>query len=120
MRRYKNTHNTFGTIWQAITRNYSIRLVLTEDVGYQWDGDLGPDDDTQDRLDDGTYVAFDSDVIVELDGVEIARASLGGSVYEPHKTHEFMTDVYFKDMLAEACAAARTWTANRPTLRKPT
>jgi hypothetical protein len=79
-----------GTKWQFRTKRFRVVLTLERDHGYQYDGD-DEDGETQAKLDSGEFVAFDSRVVVELDGEEIAADSLGGSVYEDGRESEFWT-----------------------------
>lgn len=79
-----------GTQWKFTTARFTVKLRLERDLGYQYDGD-DEDGETQRKLDAGEYVAFTSIVTVELDGKEIGRDVLGGSVYGSHEFNEFWT-----------------------------
>lgn len=116
--------------WSFTTDRFSVVLRIEPDYGYVYDGD-DEDGETQAKLDSGEYVAFDSDVCVYIDGVEIARETLGGSVYDADNVKEFWTahrdanpmhrncsimrgkhgnvsiGHYFPDMVRQACAEAR-------------
>src|SRR6185369_13852376 len=81
---------TGETVWTFETARFSIRLEVEEIPGYQYDGDY-EDGSIQARLDDQIYVAFDSSVIVEFDGEEIGRDSLGSSVYAYNNVKDFWT-----------------------------
>jgi hypothetical protein len=129
------------TVWTFATARFSVRLEIQFDHGYQYDGD-DENGETQAALDAGDYVAFDSRVVVELDGEEIASDSLGGSVYDTNTVDEFWTahrdrdpmnrncsamraarggnvciGHYFPSMVAEAIAAARAFLNSAPRLR---
>lgn len=116
----RDKHNQFGTLWSFRAGRFTVSLRLEQDYGYQYDGD-DEDGETQAKLDSGEYVAFDSAVIVELDGNEIAADYLGGSVYAD--TQDFVTEhyglaakgradgcnygAYFPDMVRQAISEAR-------------
>ena len=78
------------TVWQFQTARLSVWLNLTYDPGYRYDGD-DEDGETQAKLDSGEYIAFDSEVVIELDGMEIAADYLGASVYSQDNASEFWT-----------------------------
>lgn len=128
-------------VWKFETARFAVRLMVAEDYGYQYDGD-DPDGETQAKLDSGEYVAFDSAVIVEMDGVVIGRDALGGSVYSADEMADFWTDHrsadpmnrnceamraarggravichYFPGMVAQAVAEARAYLCNAPAMR---
>jgi hypothetical protein len=124
-----------GAVWTFKTKRFCVMLKLEQDYGYRYDGD-DPDGETQAKLDSGEYVAFDSDVVVYLDGEEIGRDSLGGSVYDANNVREFWTahrdpdpknrncaanayriGHYFPGMVAEACKEARAFLAKAPRVR---
>lgn len=112
--------------WQFKTPRFTVALYLERDRNYTYDGD-DENGETQDKLDSGEYVAFDSAVVVTCDGREIGRDDLGGSVYAADDVAEFYTahrdpDAsnrncslypgrivchYFPDMVKQAIAAAR-------------
>jgi hypothetical protein len=117
--------------WRFRTKRFTVRLEISQTPGYQYDGE-DPDGETQAKLDSGEYVAFESAVIVELDGEEIASDTLFGSVYSADSMAEFWTAHrdsnpmnrncsimraehgnfasichYFPSMVAEAIAEAR-------------
>jgi hypothetical protein len=120
--------NQWGRVWEFKTARFVVALEIQRDRGYQYDGD-DEDGETQAKLDSGEYVAFDSCVVVEFDGEEIARDSLCGSVYASGETSEFWTAHrtsapegrnyqpgqnyvvchYFPDMVRTACEAAREY-----------
>lgn len=118
----RDKHNQFGRLWTFRTRRFTVSLILEQDYGYQYDGD-DEDGETQAKLDSGEYVAFDSKVVVELDGNEIAAEYLGGSVYAD--TQDFVCEhyglaaksradgcnygAYFPDMVRTAIAEARDY-----------
>jgi hypothetical protein len=85
------TGQRFGRVWSFETARFTVALELERLTSYQYDGD-DEDGETQAKLDSGEFVAFDSSVIVELDGEEIARDSLGGSVYGADQVAAFYTE----------------------------
>ncbi len=98
-----------GTVWKFETARFVVRLEIELDHNYQYDGD-DENGETQAALDSGEYVAFDSSVIVELDGQEIGRDSLGGSVYSANNYREFWTAHRDSDPMNRNCSIMR---ANR-------
>lgn len=127
--------------WEFKTARFKVKLVIEYELGYRYDGD-DPDGEVQAKLDSGEYVAFTSDVLVYLNGVEIGLDTLCGSVYECGKESEFWTahrdpdpmhrncsimraakgenvaiGHYFPDMVRTAVADARRWLANVPEMR---
>ena len=116
------------TVWEFKTARISVALQIDQDINYVYDGD-DEDGETQSKLNSGEYVAFDSRVVVYLDGSEIGSDSLGGSVYDTNNVDEFWTAHrtspaeyrntlaqkaqnrvichYFPDMVAQACKSAR-------------
>lgn len=117
MKRFLDRNNNFGTVWYAETANFRIRLFLTEEQNYQYDGD-DCHGETQDALNAGELVAFSAVVTVENnDGLEIGFDSLGGCVYKDGETAEFLDSGYFADMVQTACTDARATLAALPKLR---
>lgn len=131
-----------GIVWSFETARFTVSLEIERDRHYQYDGD-DENGETQAKLDSGEYVAFDSSVIVELDGKEIARDSLCGSVYTADNYKEFWTahrdkdamnrncsimrmergsnvviDHYFPDMVITAIKEARAYVAGFPIVRR--
>lgn len=94
------------TVWEFVTARFCVRLEIAQDYGYRYDGD-DEDGETQRALDSGEYVAFDSRVVVELDGREIASDSLGGSVYGANQVREFWTAHRDPDFMNRNCGAMR-------------
>lgn len=75
------------------------------------------DQETLDNLESGFWVCFDSEVRVELDGLEISADYLGESIYE--NISDFRKDSgYFYDMVKSAVSEARKVLKNRPQLRQ--
>lgn len=123
------TGRTEGTVWTFKSGRYLVSLIIVRDYCYQYDG-VGRRK-TQAKLDSGEYVAFDSTVTVEFEGVVIGRDDLGGSVYAADEIQQFWqahrTDPagsrntlenkargvvychYFPDMVRIAIANARTF-----------
>lgn len=114
-------------VWKFRTKNLEVCLTLTPEYGYPYDGD-DPDGEVQGKIDDGEYVAFDSDVTVthRQTGAELGSDSLSGSVYGCDETEQFYTmhrssdpkqrncsansykvGHYFPQMVREACEDAR-------------
>ena len=131
-----------ATVWTFKTARFRVRLTIEQDYGFRYDGE-DASGETQAALDAGELVAFDSSVIVELDGREIARDSLGASIYRASDVAAFWTahrdanplnrnssimraacgehcaiGHYFPDMVREALRAARAALANAPRLRQ--
>jgi hypothetical protein len=102
----RNTRATFGTVWTFKAGRFLVSLELKRDYSYQYDGD-DEDGETQRALDCGEYVAFDSVVTVELDGEEIGRNSLCGSVYVSDGVASFYTDHRCDDPMNRNCSAMR-------------
>lgn len=121
MKRTIDTHNNFGRIWTARTRNFTVSLILEQSFE-DYDGD-DADGEIERELKEGDLVMFDSKLVVECDfdgeSVEIGSDYLGSSVYKDGETAKFIHDGYFRDMLATACEQARTFLANAPKLRNP-
>ncbi|MER9833391.1 hypothetical protein NKJ28_00240 [Mesorhizobium sp. M0145] len=95
-----------GTVWVHTTARFRVRLEIEPDFVYRYDGH-DENGETQAKLDSGEYVAFDSAVIVELDGEEIARDSLGGSVYAADEIAEFWTAHRCSDPMNRNCSIMR-------------
>ena len=120
--------------WTFKAGRFTVSLFVERDESYQYDGD--DDGETQEALDLGNFVAFDSRVVVELDGDEIGSDTLCGSVYAEDSVPEFWTahrdpddsnrntlekkarnvviGHYFPDMVANAIEMARDTIRNRP------
>lgn len=98
--------NKWGIVWEFKTERFTVYLEVERDRGYRYDGD-DEDGEVQRKLDSGEYVAFDSAVIVELDGEEISRDSLGGSVYESGRAAEFWTAHRDPDAMNRNCSIMR-------------
>lgn len=96
----------FGTVWSFETARFRVSLSLSRDRGYRYDGD-DESGEIQAKLDSGEYVAFDSAVTVELDGVEIAADYLGGSVYDRETVSEFWTGHRDSDPMNRNCSLMR-------------
>jgi len=97
---------TKSLAWEFCTSRFRVALHVTFDHGYRYDGD-DENGETQAKLDAGEYVAFDSSVIVELDGIEIASDSLGGSVYAAGAVSEFWTAHRDGDAMNRNCSVMR-------------
>lgn len=98
--------NSSRPVWQFRTARFTVALFVERDGSFKYDGD-DPDGETQDRLDSGEFVAFNSRVIVELDGEEIAADYLGGSVYEYDRVSEFWTNHRDPDPMGRNCSIMR-------------
>ena len=97
---------TTETVWTFKTARFTVALELEEIHGYQYDGD-DEDGETQAKLDSGEYVAFDSAVIVELDGREIGADYLGSSVYAADDVAAFWTAHRDPDAMNRNCSVYR-------------
>lgn len=95
-----------GTVWVFETARFQVRLEIEPIHGYRYDGD-DENNETQNALDSGAYVAFESRVIVELDGEEIGDDSLYGSVYERDNVATFWTDHRDSDPMNRNCSIMR-------------
>ena len=95
-----------GTVWVFETARFQIRLEIERDWNYQYDGD-DENGETQAALDSGEYVAFDSRVVIELDGIEIASDSLGGSIYVADDIADFWRAHRDADPLNRNCSVMR-------------
>lgn len=95
-----------GTAWKFETARFTVRLELRRDFNYRYDGD-DENGETQRKLYSGEYIAFDSRVIVELDGEEIASDSLGGSVYGRADYKDFFVDHRCSDPMNRNCTIMR-------------
>lgn len=124
--------------WAFKSGRFDVQLHIEHDFNYKYDGD-DEDGEIQRALDEDRYCAFDSTVLVKLDGIVVGRDDLGGSVYDARKVSEFWTahrDAdpmnrnctayravhgqrsvichYFPDMVRMACANARATLHNMP------
>jgi hypothetical protein len=95
-----------GIVWEFKTKNFVISLHIERERHYQYDGD-DEDGETQAKLDSGEYVAFDSFVTVECNGVTIGRDSLCGSVYSKDNYHKFWTAHRDPNPLNRNCSIMR-------------
>jgi hypothetical protein len=99
------------TVWQFKTERFVVKLSVTPEFGYRYDGD-DEDGEVQHKLDTGEYIAFESELSIELDGVEIAADYLGGSVYSWHNVHEFWTAHRGRNPMNRNCSIMRAaWSA---------
>ena len=137
-----NPFRNADTVWSFKTARFEARLVIEKTHGYQYDGD-DTDGEAQEKLDNGEYAAFESAVLIFLDGEMIAWDSLVGSVYATETMNEFWTmhrspnpmhrncsirrakeavliGHYFPDMVRTAIREARQYVASMsiPRLRK--
>ena len=102
----KHRRTLEGTTWSFLTTNFEVRLELEREFNYRYDGD-DPDGETQAKIDSGEYVVFNSTVIVEFDGEEIASEHLGGSVYGADRYQEFWTAHRDADPMNRNCSIMR-------------
>lgn len=96
------------TYWTFETPRFAVCLDLEYQHDYRYDGD-DEDGETQDALDSGELVAFDSRVVVYLKGpngnrVQIASDYLGGSVYNAIGTAAFWTAHRTSDASGRNCS----------------
>jgi hypothetical protein len=94
------------TVWSFKTARFETRLVIEEAHGYRYDG-ADPDGEVQEKLDSGEYAAFESAVLIFLDGEMIAWDSLGGSVYAANDVPDFWTAHRDPDAMNRNCSAMR-------------
>lgn len=94
------------TVWQFDTKHFSVKLLVEQEDRYQYDGD-DEDGEIQRKIDCGEYIAFQSAVIVEHDGEEIAADYLGGSVYDWRTVPEFWTAHRGRDPMDRNCSIMR-------------
>lgn len=121
--------------WSFNAGRFNVSLFVERARNYVYDGD-DEGGETQAALDSGALVAFDSNVVVTLDGDEIGSDMLCGSVYAADSVPEFWTahrdpddsnrntlenkarnvviGHYFPDMVANAIEMARDTIRNRP------
>lgn len=97
------------TMWSFETDKLRVSWDIDYEHGYQYDGE-DPDGSTQAALDNGSMVAFDSRLMVQLkaSGAVLAEEWLGGSVYDAGDEASWKGDGYFKDMLGTVLREART------------
>jgi hypothetical protein len=99
------------TVWKFNTARLSVKLNLSRDPHFRYDGE-DKNGEVQRKLNCGEFIAFDSVVIVELDGKEIAADYLGGSVYSWNNIHEFWTAHRDRDPMNRNCTIMRAaWRA---------
>jgi hypothetical protein len=103
--------NKWGVVWSFKTEKLEVILKLDRDHGYKYDGD-DEDGQTQRDLDSGKLVAFNSHVIVLLDGEEIGSDSLYGSVYENGNASKFWTAHRDPDHMNRNCSLLRAERGN--------
>ncbi|WP_420408682.1 hypothetical protein [Hoeflea sp.] len=97
---------TYETVWTFNTARFSVSLEIAQECGFQYDGD-DETGETQAALDSGDLVAFDSRVVVRLDGREVAADHLGASVYRADDVAAFWTAHRDKDPMNRNCEAMR-------------
>lgn len=95
-----------GIVWTFNTERFCISLEIEVESYPHYDGD-DEDGEIQRQLDNGSLVQFDSRVVVELDGVEIASDHLGASVYDPRTADEFWTAHRDPDPMNRNCSIMR-------------
>jgi hypothetical protein len=98
------------TMWEFRTARFTVAWEISpcDDLDLSWD-DTG---ETRANLESGLWCAFDSAVVVYMDGREIGADYLGQSIYE--NPSEFRLEhlggkfgSYFSDMVRGAIAEAR-------------
>ena len=116
------------TLWQFKTRNFTIqwRVSPCSVLDLSWD-ETG---EVREKLESGVYTAFDSEMRVLHNGIEIAADYLGQSIYE--NPEDFRDHIglakksredgrnygsYFADMVREAIREARTHLRDTKALR---
>ena len=110
------------TMWQFKTARFTISWDITPDDSpdLSW-CETG---ETAENIDSGLWQAFDSRVVVLVDGLEIGADYLGQSIYE--NVADFRDHIgsnrqgygsYFSDMIRQAIEQARHSLDNMPNLR---
>jgi hypothetical protein len=94
------------TVWRFNTGRIQVRLDISPEYNYRYDG-YDEDGEIQEKIDNGEYVVFQSAVIVELNGEEIAADYLCGSVYHFAKVHEFWTAHRDRNPMNRNCSIQR-------------
>lgn len=82
--------NKSRAVWSFTTSRFTVALYVERDRNYIYDGD-DEDGSYQEKIDSGEIVAFDSRVVVTLDGEEIASNWLCGSTYGADEVDQFWT-----------------------------
>lgn len=109
-------------MWTFRTARFEIqwRIYPCHDLDLSWD-DTG---ETRENLESGFWRAFDSEMVLLLDGEEIASDWLCDSVYEnpsDSRDHIGMKNrfhgSYFSDMVREVCREGRKALQGRPYMR---
>lgn len=116
------------TLWQFRT----ARFCVTWDISPSSYPDLSWDDtgEVREKLTSGEWVAFDSQMTVTFDGVEIGTDYLGESIYAnpadfrdhfgirvKSREHGCTYGSYFSDMVREAIREARAHFSKMPRMR---
>lgn len=99
------------TVWSFSTARFRVELELERLQPYRYDGD-DETGETQEAIDNGELVAFDSLVRVWLinphgEDFEIAWDSLGGSVYGADSYDEFFKAHRDSDAMNRNCSLMR-------------
>ena len=95
-----------GKVWTFKTARFEVALILQREHDYRYDGD-DENGETQKALDDGELVAFNSSILVRLDGETIGSNHLGGSVYRANEWQSFFTGHRDPDAMNRNCTAMR-------------
>ena len=98
--------NSSRPVWHFKTDRFDVALFVKRDRNYTYDGD-DENGETQEAIDSGELVAFDSVVRVNLDGETIAENWLCGSVYRADDVPEFWTAHRDPDPMNRNCDAMR-------------
>lgn len=98
-------------VWEFKTPRFRVVASVKWDPDYQFDGD-DPEGEAQCKINSGEYIAFDSRVLVYLDGQEIGADYLSGSVYEEGKESEFWTAHRGADPMTRNCSLMRAERGN--------
>ena len=93
-------------MWSFETARFRVVARIQDDFGYQYDGD-DEDGETQRALDNGEMAAFDTSVVVYLDGMEVGRDDLYGSVYRCKDVAKFFEDHRSADPMNRNCSIYR-------------
>ena len=100
-------------LWTFRTKNFTVKWTVSpcDYLDLSWDDDGS----TREGLENGRYIAFDSEIAVYFKGNKIAADYLGQSIYE--NVEDFRDHFgcagkggsYFSDMVREAISQARSY-----------
>lgn len=103
-------------IWQFKTARFTVTLSFEpEEVSPRDHFDDLLYEEIEEAIKSGRYLWFVACVKVYCDGREIAAEYLGACCYE--SAADFMSDLYFRDMVRAACRQARDTIYTAPKMR---